>query len=197
MSARTNMLGKFMDYVTFVDVLGTWRLYRGVGAEGAVISDLNSATLLHDLSAAHEPILWLCSQSSSGQDTEIERVQLPALNRERVAWNHGRVGALASAPNGRQAVALQLPSNVGEQPALWLWGGNSWNLVKQEVISDISSKLAWLDEARIVYESIERKLTILDLTSGNTEVGPLGCCPAVAADLREWYALEGGRVVRF
>lgn len=186
-----------MGYVTFVDHQRTWRLYRGVGGEGEVIKDLNDATPLHDLTAAHEPILWVCSQSSSNQESSIERVQLPSLSGEHLAWNGGRVGALASAPDGQEAVALELPSNTSEQPALWLWDGNSWNAVKHEVISDISSKLAWLDGARIVYESVARQLTVLDLVTGHIEIGPSGCCPAAAGDIREWYAISNGRVVRF
>lgn len=124
-------------------------------------------------------------------------MKLPSLSREHLAWNGGRVGALASAPDGRRVVALELPSDTSEQPALWLWDGNSWNAVKQQVISDISSKLAWLDGTRIVYESVNRQLTILDLATGHIEIGPSGCCPAAAGDIREWYAISNGRVVRF
>jgi hypothetical protein len=187
-----------MGYVTFVDLQGRWRLYRGVGDAGEILCDLNDATPLHDLSAAREPILWVCSQSSSSnQETSVQRVTLPALSSEPVAWNRGRVGALAAAPDGRQVVALELPSETSQQPALWLWDGNYWKGIKQQVISDISSKLAWLDDARIVYESTDRRLTILDLVSGETEIGPSGCCPAAAADIREWYALSSGRVVTF
>jgi len=186
-----------MGYVTFVDLRGNWRSYRGAGDAGEVINELNAAIPLHDLAAAHEPVLWVCSQSSSNEKTSVERVMLPGLTREHVPWNGRRVGALASAPDGRQAVALELPSDVGQQPSLWLWDGNSWNAVKHQVIPDISSKLAWLDGSRIVYESIDRRLTILDLISGQVEIGPAGCCPAAAYDLREWYAVSSGRVVRF
>ena len=186
-----------MGYVTFVDLRGKWSLYRGVGDEGEVINDLSGATPLHDLTAAHEPILWVCSQSSGDQETSIQRVKLPALRSEPLAWNRGRVGAIASAPDGRQAVALELPSDTREQPSLWLWDGNCWNAVKNQVTSDISSKLAWLDGARIAYESVDRRLTVLDLVSGHIEIGPFGCCPAAAGDIREWYALSNGRVVRF
>lgn len=192
------MLRKAMGYLTFVDLQGKWRLYRGVGDGGEILCDLPDATPLHDLSAAHEPVLWVCSQSSrSNQESSVQRVKLPALSSEDLAWNGGRVGALAAAPDGRQVVALELPSATGQQPALWWWDGNSWTGVKQQVVSDISSKLAWLDGARIVYESAERRLTILDLVSGDTEIGPSGCCPAAAVDIREWYALSSGRVVRF
>jgi len=186
-----------MGYVTFVDLKGEWRLYRGVGDEGELINDLKAATPLHDLAAAHDPILWVCSQSSGSQQTSIQRVQLPALSREHLAWDGGRVGALAGAPDGRQAVALELPSDINQQTALRLWDGDSWNAVEHQVIPDISSKLAWLDGARIVYESMERRLTILDLVSGQVEIGPAGCCPAAAWDIREWYAISSGRVVRF
>jgi len=186
-----------MGYVTFVDHQRTWRLYLGLGGEGEVIKELNDATPLHDLSAAHVPILWACSQSSSNQETSIQRVKFPTLSCEQLVWNGGRVGALAAAPDGQQAVALELPSNTSEQPALWLWDGNSWNAVENQVIPDISSKLAWLDGARIVYESVERRLTILDLVTGHIEIGPSGCCPTAAGDIREWYAISNGRVAHF
>lgn len=187
-----------MGYVTFVDLNGRWRLYRGVGDAGELLCDLNAATSLHDLSAAREPVIWVCSQSASTiQETSIQRVKLPALTSEHVAWNRGRPGALAAAPDGRQIVALNLPSETSQQPALWLWDGNHWKSIKEQAIPDISSKLAWLDDSRIVYESVERRLTILNLVSGETEIGPSGCCPAAAVDIREWYALSSGRVMRF
>ena len=186
-----------MQYLTFVDLKGKWRLYSGAGAEGEAISAIDDATLLHDFSAAREPILWACSQTSSTQETSIERINLPTLSRERIDWKGGRVGAIACDADGQQVVALELPSDIDRLPALWLWKENSWSVVNQQVMPDISSKLAWLDGARIVYESVERKLNILDLVSGNTEQGPSGCCPAAAADIREWYAISSGRVMRF
>jgi hypothetical protein len=186
-----------LQYVTFVDLKGKWRLYRGIGADGEVIIALDDATPVHDLSAARAPILWVCSQSSSNQETTIEHVKLGDLSRERLPWNGGRIGALASAPDGERAVALELPSDIDGEVALWLWDGSSWKVVRQQVRADISSKLAWLNTEKIVFESVERRLTILDLVSGTTETGPSGCCPAAAADIREWYALSGGRVMRF
>jgi len=186
-----------MGYVTFVNQQRTWGLYRGIGGDGELLSELNDALALHDLSAAHQPILWVCSQSSGSENVSIQRVKLPALSSESIAWNGGRVGALASAPDGEQAVTLELPSDTDEQPRLWLWDGHSWNAVEGRVAPDISSKLAWLDETRIVYESVDRLLTVLDLDTGQVEIGPPGCCPAAAGDLREWYAISNGRVARF
>jgi hypothetical protein len=107
------------------------------------------------------------------------------------------VGAVASEPDGEQAVALELPSETGERPRLWWWDGKSWSAVKHPPVPDISSKVAWLDGARIVYESTHRLLTILDLASGYTAIGPSGCSPVAAGGIREWYAIRAGRVVRF
>jgi hypothetical protein len=182
-----------MGYVTFVDLKGKWRLYRGVGAEGDLINELDSATLLHDLSSARDPLLWVCGQTSAS----IQRVKLGDLSSEDMNWSGGRVGALASAPDGQQCVVLELPSDVGPQPTLRMWNGSSWMQIHTNVMPDISSRLAWLEESRIVYESLERRLTILNFVSGATEVGPAGCCPAAAAGMREWYAISAGRVLRF
>ena len=182
-----------MGYITFIDLKGKWRLYRGTGAEGELIKELDPAMALHDLSAAHGPLLWVCGQTSGS----IQRVKLDDLSREDVNWTGGRVGAIAGAPDGQRCVALELPSDVGRQTTLQLWNGSSWTIVQTNLIPDISSKLAWLDGSKIVYESVERKLTILDLDSGQTEVGPAGCCPAAAAGIREWYAISAGRVLRF
>ena len=186
-----------MGYITFIDLKGKWRLYRGIGAEGELIKELDPATLLHDLSPALTPLLWVCGQTSVNQTGSTQRVKLDDLSREDVAWSGGRVGAIASAPDGQRCVALGLPSDVGQQPALWMWNGSSWTTIAPQIMPDISSRLAWLDGSKIVYESVERKLTILDISSGKTEVGPSGCCPAAAAGIREWYAIAGGRVLRF
>jgi|KBSSwiStaDraftv2_1062776.scaffolds.fasta_scaffold24013_4 hypothetical protein len=186
-----------MGYVTFIDLKGKWRLYRGLGAEGELIKELDPAALLHDISPAQAPLLWVCGQTSVDQAGSTQRVKLHDLSREDVSWSGGRVGAIASAPDGQRCVALGLPSDVGQQPALSLWNGSSWKPIAPQVMPDISSKLAWLDGSRIVYESVERKLTILDISLGNTEVGPSGCCPAAAAGIREWYAIANGRVMRF
>ena len=183
-----------MGYVTFIDLKGKWRLYRGAGAEGELIKDLDPATLLHDLSPAQVPLLWVCGQTLPNQ---VQRVKLDDLSVEDVSWSGGRVGAIASAPDGQRCVALALPSDVGQQPALSMWNGSSWMPIQSRIMADISSRLAWLDGSRIVYESVERKLTILDLSSGATEVGPAGCCPAAAVGIREWYAISSGRVMRF
>jgi len=186
-----------VEYVTFISQQQAWRLYRGVGSDGPLLKALPDAPLLHDLSAASPPILWVQTQSSGQDKPLIQRVSLPSLTSETIAWNGGRLGAVASSPDGQRAVVLELPSNINEQTRLWLWSGSSWNSVESQIVPDISSKLSWLEASRIVCETNERKISILDLETGSAEIGPSGCCPAAASDIREWYAISHGRVLRF
>jgi hypothetical protein len=185
-----------MTYLTFINQRQTWRLYRGIGSDGALLVERSAMPPLHDLSAAEQPVLWVSSQDTSERQI-VQRLTLPDLQNESISWRGGRIGALASAPDGRQAVALSLPDGIDEQPRLWLWNERSWEEVESQMAPGISSKLAWLDHARVVYESFERRLTLLDLNTGRTMSGPPGCCPTVAISRREWYAVSADRVARF
>ncbi len=187
----------YMEYVTFANQKRTWRLYRGTGRDGEVLAERSDSLSLLDLSAAQQPVLWVCSQPVDNQRSIVQRLILPELRIEPIAWDGGRIGALASAPNGEQALALELPNQPNEQPGLWLWSGHSWTSVDSQVIPDISSKLAWLDAARIAYESNSRQVTVLHLDTRGVEVGPPGCCPAAAGEIGEWYAINQGKVLRF
>jgi hypothetical protein len=186
-----------MEYVTFVSEQRSYRVYRGVGGNGRLLKERRDGPPLHDLSAASQPTLWTCSQSSGTEKTVIERLSLPALSSETITWNGGRVGALACAADGQSAMALELPSDIGEQPCLWLWSRAAWKRVESPVVPDISSKLAWLDASRIAYESAARRLVNLDIETGHVESGPPGCCPAAAPKRSEWYAIDDGHVRRF
>jgi hypothetical protein len=186
-----------MEYVTFVSHKRTWRLHRGIGSDGGLLAERIDSPLLLDLSAAQQPILWVSGHVDSNRESIIQRLTLPDLESQPIPWNGGRVGALTNSPDGQQAVALELPEQPHEQPRLWLWKANTWNAVEVQVIPDISSKLAWLDATQIVYESNSRQLTIYDLGTSDNAIGPLGCCPTVAGELHEWYAINNGRVLRF
>lgn len=186
-----------MDYVTFVSRKRIWSLYRGIGSEGELLAKRDGSPQLIDFSAALQPFLWVCGQQGINQRSFIQRLTLPNLSIESVFWGGGRVGALASSPDAQQVVALELPDLLNEKPRLWLWIEPSWNAIEAQEVPDISSRLGWLDGTRIVYESVSRRLIILDLDSGNTDIGPDGSFPAVARNAREWYAISKGSVVHF
>jgi hypothetical protein len=186
-----------MGYVTFVSEQHSWRLYGGLGAEGKLIAERHDALPLHDVCAASRPILWGCGPSSAAEKAVVVRASLTPLSSQEVPWSGGRIGAVACERSGDRAAALELPSRTDERPRLWLWASPSWTVVETRIVPDISSKLAWLEGSRIVYESVERRLVVLDHASGQAEVGPPGCCPSAAGAAHEWYAIAAGKVMRF
>jgi len=186
-----------MAYLTFIGRGQTMRLYRGVGTKGDVLVERAAAAPVQAFSSAVEPILWVSGRDADGDRTTIERVALPALIEERIEWGGGRVGALAASPDGGRVAAVELPDDIGDRPRLRHWDGIAWQAVATTPDPEISSKLAWLDDQRVVYESSERRLTVVDLGSGRTDVGPPGRLPAAASVAGEWYAVSGDRVVRF
>ena len=114
-----------------------------------------------------------------------------------VAWPGGRLQAIAVSPDGSRVAAVEIPSELRGVPALWLRDGAGWQRVPTGPQPDISTRLAWLEPSRLAYESADRRLVLLDLQSGQHEVGPVGSCPVAAPDRREWYAIVGGRVMTF
>lgn len=211
MSTSTNMLSKNSkdsiekrerrekerEYVTLIGQAQVWRLYQDIGITGELLIERENELQLIDLSGAQEPIVWLCGKSFSSQEMIIQKLHILDLSLERITWPGGRIGALTSTLDGRRAVILELAADPTQSPRLWLWNDGSWSAIAGQVTPDISSKLACLDESRIVFESIDRRLTILNLDTKSVEIGPPACCPASASDIREWYAISRGRVVRF
>ena len=185
-----------MAYLTFVGQGRTRRLFRGVGADGDPLVE-REGTPVQAFAAARAPVLWVSGREGDGGPTTVERLTLPDLTGAAVDWPGARVGALAAAPEGDRAAAIELPEAVGEWPRLRLWDGRAWQTVATEPRPDISSRLAWIDAGRLAYESGERRLTVVDLATSQTEQGPPGCCPAAATAVGEWFAVAAERVVRF
>ena len=182
-----------MGYLTFVSVRREWRLHQDL--RGAVVSVRDSAPQVHDLSAASTPVLWLSCLGDDGVGRVIYRLSLPELaSPERIPWEGERIGALACSPNGTRAVVVEVGDSVRAQPRLRMWDGSSWQHVDARAQPDISSGLAWLDHARIAYETRERRLLLLDVETGAHALGPPGCCPAAATRAAAWYAVVEGRV---
>jgi hypothetical protein len=186
-----------MPYLTFVSRDQTFYLYKGIGTEGQLLRETSQQDRLIDFCPGQQPILWLASRRANSEQGAIRRLLLPDLAGEEMSWPGGRVGAIACAPDGEQALVLELPEHPAARPRLWWWATQAWQVVEATLTPDISSKLAWLDGTRVVFESTDRALAVLDLSNGNVEVGPSGCCPVAAAAAHEWYALSGGAVSRF
>jgi hypothetical protein len=177
-----------MRYLTFVSVGGRWCLREDL--RGAVITYRDAAPRVQDIGAAVTPVLWL-----SCDDGAVYRLTLPALaSPERVPWDGERIGALACSPDGTRALVVE---HDGGAPRLRMWDGSAWQHVTVGVPPDVSSKVAWVDDTRIAFESSNRRLVVLDTVTGAEEEGPPGCCPAAAPSAARWYAIADGRPVTF
>jgi len=186
-----------MGYVTFIARQESWRLHAGIGSNGRLLTRRDKMPALLDLGTARNSVLWACTRQNQSGPTALYRVTLPNLDMESVSWAGHRIGAIASAPDGERAVVLTLPQDETEQPTLWFGNVSSWERISIQPKLDISSKIAWLDATRIVCESSQRQLIIFDMKTGSLELGPLGFYPVSASCVQEWYAMSGGRVVRF
>jgi hypothetical protein len=191
------VLSDDLDYITVSGQPQAWQLCRGIGRDGELLMQRENEVQLVDLSGAQEPFIWVCGKSIGDQEIVIQRIHLIDLSVERIPWSGSRVGALACAPDGTRAATIELPAEGDLQPRLWLWNGEAWSAIPSERTPDISSKLAWLDDTQLAFESAERRLAILNLRTSHVEVGPPGCCPAAASDIREWYAIANGCAIGF
>ena len=188
--------GGRVGYLTFVSVRREWRLHEDLG--GSLLAVHGSAPQIHDLSAASKPVLWLSCLGNEGVARSIYRLALPGLSSpEPIPWDGERIGAIACSPDGTRAVVVEVRDSVRAQPRMRVWDGGSWQHVETDAHPDISSKVAWLDDARIAYETHERRLLLLDMETGAHSVGPPGCCPAPATEAAAWYAVVRGRVSAF
>lgn len=186
-----------MGYLTFICNGPKWDLYQGIGSEGELLKEWHDQMRVRAFDAGEKPILWICGGSNMQETKRIQRIILPDLLIEELSWNGARIGAIACAPEGERAVVIELPTRVAEQPRIWLWQSRVWERIETEVTPDISSKLAWLDSERVVFEADSRRLVILDLESRRIETGPAGCCPTAARKIGEWYGIHKGLVMRF
>src|SRR5206468_4032580 len=91
-----------------------------------------------------------------------------------------------------------LPSDVDQIPVLKLWDRSGWEDLPGSPPPHISTKLAWLGGSdRVVYESVDRRLTAADLPTARSQVGPAGSNPAAAPRSSSWFAVVNERVAAF
>ena len=185
-----------MDYFTFVAAPPAWRVYHGVGGEGPPLVERQSSARLVDFDAARQPIVWMAGHEDLAERPFVMRLGLFDLRGDTIPWDHGRLGALACSPDGLRAIALRLPAAANEQVELWRWHGERWDRIDTAIRPDISSRVAWLDDRRIAYESSARTLVVLDPDTGHAETGPPGSLPARGGN-RDWIAMSQGRATRF
>ena len=186
-----------MAYSTFVSSGYTWRLFSGIGDARTLVLALDGRPVLHDASAAVQPVVWVCGRRPDHAGDVVQRVALPSLRAEELPPAGNRVGAIASSPQGDEAVALTLPTDLGDMPSLRRWHGGTWQDLPSPVAPDISSKVAWIDGHRIAFESAARRLTVLDVDAGTAQSGPPGALPAAAVSAGAFYAAVAERVCRF
>jgi len=60
------------------------------------------------------------------------------------------------------ATALNLPTDAHGRVRLMLWSGGEWLPVPDIPTPPISSKLAWLENGSVIYESEDRALSVYD-----------------------------------
>jgi hypothetical protein len=184
-----------LSYYTFVGRRRSWQLYRGVGI-GKIVERRDGDPIV-DVSGADRPILWLASLRADGGGG-LHRVSLPGLDAEGIPWTGGRIGAVASAPDGERAAVLELPDGLDEMPRLLVWRRDGWSSVTTSERPDISSALAWISADRVAYESASRRLSVADVGTGSADsVGPPGSSPTPVWRHAEWRAISDGSVVAF
>jgi hypothetical protein len=182
-------------YLTLIFDRLSRRLYRGAGGR-ELMARVESRRVPSDFAATSRGVVW--AVGSAGERAGfVDRLSMPELEAESVRWDGRRLGAIACSADGRRAVVTDLPSAAGESVELRVWEEGIWSTVACRPAPDISSRLAWLDGARVAFESSERRLAIIDLASGQVDEGPPARCPAAAPGRGEWYALASGFVLRF
>jgi len=134
-------------YATFIAQPGLWHLYEGIGTAGKLIGEKKTPPNLSAFgAAANAPVLWVTGRhTDAGERFFVERISLPELDAQTLAWDGGRIGAIACNDAGDRAAVVELPSQVGQQTTIWEWDGSLWQSVPCPIPPDISSGLCWLD----------------------------------------------------
>lgn len=185
-----------MGYLTFYGRTDRWQILPGIGKSSEVVGERTDPPRLADLAAAMDPWLWVCVSSQDRSRWWLERLRLPDLRTEETIPLQGRADALACAPDGRR-VAVLGTSEGDAGPTLRIRDEGGWSSVATTSPPDLSSRLAWIGPSMIAYENRDRRLSVLDLVSGETAVGSPGRVPAAAQRTDSWYAVSGSRGVRF
>jgi hypothetical protein len=176
-----------MVYSTFLAGADSWVLYPGIGVTQAPIAERRAPFRAVDFSTGSGWI-WVCGERS------VCRVALPTLDTEHISFT-GRVGAVGSAPDRTRVAVVVLPDSPNETSQLLWWDKNNWQKLNAE--PDISSKVAWIEGDLIAFESVERRLCIVDAVINSVRSGPSGFYPVAAHENRSWFAIVEGRLVRF
>lgn len=185
-----------MDYLTFYGRWDRWQVLRGASDSDEVLGERANPPLLVDLSAAMDPWLWVCVSTPDRDRWWLERLRLPDLCVEETIPLERRTDALACGPDGRRVAVLCTSEDLAG-PTLWLGREGGWRSVAATSPPDLSSRLAWIGPSKIAYENRERRLTVLDVDSGETTIGIPGRSPAAAQATDRWYAVAGSRAVCF
>lgn len=179
------------DYLTFFAGPEEWRIHRGVGTAGPVLSRRKPVFPVTCFSASRQPHFWVCGHE------QIKCFDFADLAEHAFPAAEGRLTAVAAAPDQVAAVALQAPATPDDSVKLLRGDASGWAPLQPSAAPDIASRLAWIDEHHIAYESAERRLCVQDLKNGEVQKGPHGAAPASAAGISKWYAILAGRVLEF
>ena len=184
------------DYATFVSSTSGWVIYRGIGTTGAVLGRRQGMGQVQDFSSI--ATFAFASVGTGSEVASVMRIDLPELSVTPVDWSGGRIGALASSPDGNTVAVLALPGTVSDQPAILVRDlGGSWQRIEGGLRPDISSRLAWIGPHHLAFESQQRRIAVIDLTDGSIRSDGVGCCPAAAVSSGRWFAVQNDLIVAF
>jgi hypothetical protein len=179
------------DYLTFFAGPEEWRVHQGIGTAGPVLSRRKPVFPVADFSASYQPHFWVCGNE------QVKCFDFAELVERPVPAPTGRLTAVAAAPEQVAAVALQAPSTHRDSVKILRGDASGWTTLQASAAPDISSRLAWIDQQHIAYESAERLLCVHDMKNGEIQKGPPGAAPASAAGSDKWFAIVAGRIVEF
>lgn len=179
------------DYLTFFAGPEEWRIHQGIGTAGPVLSRRKPVFAVADFSASDQQHFWVCGneQVKCFDFTNLAERPLPAPT--------GRLTAVAAAPEQVAAVALQAPATHRDSVKILRGDAFGWTPLQLSAAPDISSRLAWIDQQHLAYESAERLLCVHDMKNGEIQKGPPGAAPASGAGTGKWYSIVAGRIVEF
>ena len=183
-----------VSYLTFYARTDRWQILEGIGETGKVVADRLQPPVLVDFAPLVSPWMWTCVTKGADSLTLIERIRVRTLHVEETHELDRPVQAIACAPDGRLAF---LQYGTTEQTQLRIRSEAEWSVVETVMHPDLSSRLAWIDDSRIAFENVERRLSVIDLDSGRTTVGPPGTFPTAAAGADRWFAIADGEVIAF
>jgi hypothetical protein len=180
-------------YRTFVSRRSGWRIYDGIGDRGRPHVSRDGAPVATHLAQSAAGELWATVGEGPRQ---VVRVEIPGLSTRSLPDPGARLGALAVSPDGGRVLVTALPDGPNGQVELLVSGGpTGWLRQPTDVAPHISSRLAWLDTDRVVFESAQRRLTVLALATGSVATLRPGRLPTAAPLARRWHAVVAGKVV--